>query len=121
MSYPRSSQLTPKVANAPRTRSSDDREVWWISPIEPLRDELVAFGKKSVQWDGRACQLDVVDATADKGAHPPGHGVGQDLVSCRSGRAWATARWTARTARAEPRCASDRRRRPRTRRPRSPA
>lgn len=61
----------------PRTGSSDVREVWWISPIEPLRDELAAFCKKSVQWDGRACQLDVVEATADKGAHPSGHGAGQ--------------------------------------------
>lgn len=60
-----------------RTRSSDDREVWWISSVELLRDEMAAFCKKSVQWGGRACQLDVVDATADKGAHPPGHGVGE--------------------------------------------
>lgn len=34
----------------PRTRSSDDREVWWISSIELLRDEMAAFCKKSVRW-----------------------------------------------------------------------
>lgn len=36
-------------------------------PLEPLRAELATICKKLPQWDGRACQLEVVDATADKG------------------------------------------------------
>lgn len=37
------------------------------TPLEPLRAELAAICKKAPRWDGRACQLDVIDVTADKG------------------------------------------------------
>lgn len=37
------------------------------TPLEPLRLELAAICKKLPQWDGRTCNLEVVDATADKG------------------------------------------------------